>query len=463
MALRSRGLQMIDQAFADMQARRTASAHDQEDAQQRYYAQLLSSMPASQRMATIVNNPNWQQSGKITIPEYQKTDAEKLQDIAAADGINRYPKLAPEQLNAATFQLATGAAEPKDVMETDIQRQTLSPEDFAKAVRISGGVAMKPAEVATTTETNRHNVTEEGQTAPVRLAQTGLYHAETGKNIAETGKIGAETKGIQTKSQLATAATTASASSNPIVQGLVTRTYDPSLMKRFKPEEQAALFGAAQAIDPTVNLSDYQIQFGTKKDFNSGKSAQAIRSINQLVGHIKQLNDLKGQLNNSNILPGVVNPISNFVAGQTSPKFQKSAGAYEATAHAVGNELETMLRGSSQSGQKEREDVMSRLSLNRSPAAIDGAISAALNLMASRANELRDQYQKGVGRPADFTMLNPESEKVLRDLGADPTVIATLSGSMAPNPGAPSASPETRTTPDGKKWKKVNGGWMETP
>lgn len=186
MPLKSRGLQMIDEALASMRAGKMASEQNQAAAQQRYYSMLLGAMPQSQQMATVLANPNWQQTGSVTIPPYQKTKQEQLDDLSATDSLDRFPTLAPEIRNAGTYQRAFGAPEPNDVMKTDIQRQTLSPEDFAKAVRISGGVDMKPAEVATTTETNRHNTTEEGQTAPVRANQARLYGAQTVKTGEET-------------------------------------------------------------------------------------------------------------------------------------------------------------------------------------------------------------------------------------------------------------------------------------
>src|ERR1041384_5129173 len=150
MRLNHKGVQLLDEALAGIGAKNAAARQDAQTAQDRYFAMLLGAMPESQRLATITSNPNWRQTGKVTIPDYQKTDAEKLKDMAAAEGLRRFSTLAPEQLNAGTYQLGFGAPEPKEVMATDIQRQTLSPEDFAKAVRISGGVEMKPVEVAQT-------------------------------------------------------------------------------------------------------------------------------------------------------------------------------------------------------------------------------------------------------------------------------------------------------------------------
>ena len=253
------------------------------------------------------------------------------------------------------------------------------------------------------------------------------------------------------------------ADASPIVKALINRDYDPMLMRRWKPEQQAAIMAEVQKYDPGFNMNDYPTQAATKKDFNSGKSAAAVRSINQLIGHLNTLNTYGDKLNNSRF--PMWNAVANTVERQAGNEgLQESMGQYDRAAHAVGNELETMLRGSSVSGEKEREAVQSAFSHNTTPADRKGAINAALDLMASRLRELDDQYTKGVGRQRDFSILNPASRSILQKFGvsADSLDAPGVGGGAAPQT-QPTGQPKVgdkKTFPNGRVGVWDGVGWM---
>lgn len=208
---------------------------------------------------------------------------------------------------------------------------------------------------------------------------------------------------------------------NPIVRMLVQGDYDPVLMRRFKPEEQQAILQKAQQYDPGIDLSNYPAKAQAKKAFTSGKAADAIRSINQFLGHANSLADAEAALNNSDgWFPTPINWIENNVGSQFSPDLRQRLGTFEPIKSAVGNEFENMMRGSSVSGVKERLDQLNSLSPNSAPSSIKGWINGAMQVMNSRLNELNDQYKQGTGLQYGFDALNPQSKMILRRFGVNP-------------------------------------------
>lgn len=228
---------------------------------------------------------------------------------------------------------------------------------------------------------------------------------------------------------------------NPVVKMLVQGNYDPMLMRRFKPEEQQAILQRAQMYDPGIDLSNYPAKAQAKKAFTSGKAADAIRSINQFLGHANSLADAEAALNNSDgWFPTPINWVENNVGSQFSPDLRQRLGTFEPIKSAVGNEFENMMRGSSVSGVKERLDQLNSLSPNSAPSSIKGWINGAMQVMNSRLNELNDQYKQGTGLQYGFDALNPQSKMILRRFGVNPED-ATSNKSSTTTGGADSTTP----------------------
>jgi hypothetical protein len=59
------------------------------------------------------------------------------------------------------------------------------------------------------------------------------------------------------------------------------------------------------------------------------------------------------------------------------------------------------------------------------------------NLLKSRLDTIRSQFQSAMGKPASFTMLTPHSREVLKQLNIDPTSIDSATDAA----GAPIAAP----------------------
>lgn len=209
----------------------------------------------------------------------------------------------------------------------------------------------------------------------------------------------------------------------PLVRALVNRDADPAIMRSMMRSADGqkrlnAILAEVQQYDPAFSMADYPTQVATKKGFNTGKEATSVRSINQLIGHLDALDAAGKKLGNSDF--PTWNAVGNYVGREMgNTKLQGSLAAYNKAADAVANETETMLRGSSVSGEKERDAVRKGLSQNTTDAERKAAINMTLDLMRSRLTELEDQYTKGVGRQIDFDVLNKHSRAVLQKFGFD--------------------------------------------
>lgn len=177
--------------------------------------------------------------------------------------------------------------------------------------------------------------------------------------------------------------------------------------------EREKFLSMAHLIDPTYDETQYGTRSAIKKDFNSGKSAQNIRSLNTAVGHLQTLSDAGTKLENAS-LP-VWNKIANL--GITAVGDSRVV-AFNTAATAVESELASVFKGMGATDQEIkawRENINS----SQSPAQMKGAIDTAIELMGSRLQALTNQYEIGIGKPKDFRILSNNSRQILEGLGVD--------------------------------------------
>jgi hypothetical protein len=65
------------------------------------------------------------------------------------------------------------------------------------------------------------------------------------------------------------------------------------------------------------------------------------------------------------------------------------------------------------------------MSASQSPAQIQAGINQMVELMAGRLQALQSQYQTGMGKQANFSFLNPQSQAILQKWGIDPTQLSS--------------------------------------
>src|SRR6185503_14714757 len=489
---RPQGLQTISDSLSHLQQR----AADEEQAKRQYLAALMQGQPFDRRVALMQANPN--ASRGLTIPQSAtaRTPEEEFKDLLARQNMSVQQGFTPDRFQSdiiATTNL-TGLNPNADYTQTTAARRYLSPQDFATAQGVSAKVIpdankvydntgpIGMADIELKRQQGRHAGAQadyvagpqtvdtqaatrvKGADVTLKGAQTDSAQAQARERNALTAKIGTETRSQQLQNNFmnslsggagsaaggsgygsgygASSAPGGADGADQMVRDLASRDFDPMLLRRWKPEVVALLETKVKQLDPAFSMSDYPTQVAAKKNFTSGKNGDALKTIRQLIDHVGELKIAGDALNNSNFLPSVTNRATNMVANQFSPDFQKRLATYNRAADAVANETETMLRGSSISGQAEREKMRESLSQYLSPAARQGAIEMTVKLMQDRLAEADAQYQTGVGRGRDFTVLSPRNVAILANvLKVDPsTVDFAFSNSSTSATSAPGAS-----------------------
>lgn len=178
------------------------------------------------------------------------------------------------------------------------------------------------------------------------------------------------------------------------------------------PVWQARLKLAA-AYDPTFDMTQYDARQKLRNDFTSGKGAQNIRSLNTVISHLGKFSKDADALDNTSY--PAYNAVANWLETQTGDPRVKNFGI---DAQAVENELSTLFKGTGATDQ-EIKAWRQQLDSSSSPEQFQGVVQSALALIAGRAQALQDQWNKGMGKPADFGLLSKESKDVLKRLGGD--------------------------------------------
>jgi hypothetical protein len=282
----------------------------------------------------------------------------------------------------------------------DVQAQQPGAGGYDKALRRNVGDLTTAAQnQQSQTQINMEGMRQSGETTREKMK---IDAAQAGMNsLLGQGAQGSAT--IETAS--------------PTVRALVNRSFDPMLMRRWKPEQVNAIVAAAQAIDPQFNMADYNAQYKAKQAFTSGPQSQAITSIGTVMKHLEALDgDLKS-LDNGDY--PMWNTAANWMSRQTGdPKVQKAMAAVNKDADAVANEMNKVMRGSGQMSEKETAAWRQGLGTSTTPAERRGAIEAAAKLLAGRVTEMAEAYKRGVGRPSDIDFLKT-ARPILQRMGLE--------------------------------------------
>jgi hypothetical protein len=193
---------------------------------------------------------------------------------------------------------------------------------------------------------------------------------------------------------------------------------DPTKISSLKNEDRQRLVSLASQYDPTYDSSSFPAKAAVAKDFTSGKSAQNIRSLNTAVSHLNALAEAGGALGNTSFTP--LNTLKNSVSQSTG---QPQVVRFNDALNAVAGEMATVFKGTSGTDE-EINSWKQQMSASQSPAQIQAGINQMVELMAGRLQALQSQYQTGMGKQANFSFLNPNSQAILQKWGIDPTQLA---------------------------------------
>lgn len=175
------------------------------------------------------------------------------------------------------------------------------------------------------------------------------------------------------------------------------------------------------AYDPTFDAINYNARSNTRKDFTSGKSAQAITAFNTALGHIENLEKAGESLKNTDY--PMINTATNWVNNQLGNENLRS---FNIAKDAVTGELvKAFNNGHITEGQL--KEWGNNISNANSPEQMRAVNKQLVSLLSSKINSMGDQYNAGMGTTKQgVELLNPHAQEVYkRILGAEPPANST--------------------------------------
>lgn len=206
---------------------------------------------------------------------------------------------------------------------------------------------------------------------------------------------------------------TVPAAQQDLIKKIANYEMDLSKVTSLRGGEREQIASMVAQYDPTFDMSQYASRTKLRADFNSGKGAQNIRSLNTAIGHLATLKEKAAALENRSI--PLWNTIANAAESHTGdPRVVE----FTTAANAVEGELASLFKGT---GATDAEIRQWRQALNssQSPEQSTGAINTAIELMHSRLAAIDSQWEQGMGKPRDFKILTDRSRAVLQKMGVD--------------------------------------------
>lgn len=138
----------------------------------------------------------------------------------------------------------------------------------------------------------------------------------------------------------------------------------------------------ASRVDPELDYTKWGARAATRKDFDSGKTAQNLVSMGQTYGHFGKLTDAIDKLDNSDF------PLANKArnAALSATGSDKASNVMTA-AKAVSSEVARVFKGVGVIGEKEAKEWADTLSPDMSPEQLRGSVRTLLDLIDSRVQE----------------------------------------------------------------------------
>jgi hypothetical protein len=207
--------------------------------------------------------------------------------------------------------------------------------------------------------------------------------------------------------------------------------YDKELPKGRVLTDQywKSILQRAVQYDPSFSERDYNSRMALRKDFTSGKSANAIRSLNTAIGHLNSLSESAKALDNGSYQ--YINSARNWLREKSG---DDKVDRFKVDATALEGEMANVFKNSGATDQ-EIKVWRERLDASKSPEQFKAIVGEAIKLMGSRMEALDSQYNAGMGKPREFAVLNAKSRQILKGLGADPDSMDAVS--VQGNQGTP--------------------------
>lgn len=308
-------------------------------------------------------------------------------------------------------------------------------------------------------------IDEKKASAFEKRASGSKSYAEIPKIKAETGKINEETTGLKNTNALMGGVAGVAPAGGPavpiekapaIVRMLAETTYDPMLLRKFKPEEQAALLEAASKYNPKLNLQDYPEQFKIKADFASGAAKKNVQALNTAIGHTYDMWEASKRINNFDSIPLVNTMVNSAVnKAKVGSGGGKAVIDFKTAATGATQELATLFKGGVGTQAEVEEWHANAADPNKSQMQREAAIQQLAHMVGARTEALASLYSR-TGRDFYSDQLNAKSKVLLKKMGIDPATFERVgAGGSSPAPPATPAAPAGGVL----HWNVTTGKW----
>lgn len=330
------------------------------------------------------------------LPPDIPTSQERLAQASADESLKQLPNLPLAARQQGTYQSAFGAAMPGETVK-------LTNANDVYSNKPSFAPEMQPRQ---TTEDKLTPTGGEKLTAATNVRTEGMRQA--GETSREKMKLDATNKLMNPGPTSVPGATTAGgdlSTAPALVRGLIKRQVDPSFIRYMARTPQGLqqlnqLEAQIQAYDPNFSMAEYPKQVANLQEYSQARpTGKSITAIGTAIRHLNSyLTDLSAMKNTN--LPAY-NTAANWLATQSGNKSVQLHGAStDKDAQLVAREIERAVKGSSQYGVKDVEDMRRGLSADAAPAQGLGAAGGAVKLLAGRLEEIANSYELDTGLPA---------------------------------------------------------------
>lgn len=262
--------------------------------------------------------------------------------------------------------------------------------------------------------------------------------ADEKKDALELKKLSLDTAPLPTVGVREAAIASLPSGTQALIKKIASYEMDLKAVTSLRGGERERIASLVAQYDPTFDMSQYTARAATRKDFTSGKAAGNIRSINTAVKHLDSLANAAEKLDNRavQLWNALANKVITSVGDPRVVRFNSAANAVE-------SEMASVFKGMGATDQ-EIKAWRDQLNASQSPEQLNVAIDTMIELMGGRLAALENQWQTNMGKPVDFRILSPESDRILKELGAD------IRGGTA--------GPNAITAPDGSEWRDNGDG-----
>jgi len=180
--------------------------------------------------------------------------------------------------------------------------------------------------------------------------------------------------------------------------------------------------------DPSFDAINYNKRNKTATSFAAGPTADKVRNLNQSLVHAAKLSDNIEALDNSNILPGLVNPVSNLAGERLGG--QTAQNNFRQTAQALSSEMRKLFAGVGGGSLTELQKWEDSLPLNAGKEQQKAYLQNGMDLLAGGMTALEGQYKAGMGPNATIdSLMWPKAMEAARKFGLKPELENLSSGS----------------------------------